>query len=224
MSSTVERKLKQEMYPELALILYRSEEEYYIEMHEIDRSGKLRSGSPLTVDCISEIASAFSAEQSITPQGAIPSNLLFYDNRKGHERYVWYNPPRKRQMFFVDNLKIEDGEYFVPGIIYEVKDNDLNLYSFKGKKPKKNLFIAPFFNITNASVCLGTSKLDYPENPSFIDFIKYWEDKFWLTEFSHLNSNPVKGNLVLATKAAKKKSFNEDILLPMNITLQELLK
>lgn len=212
--------------PKIAVIVYSDKKnDYYLESHSINEKGQLLTGCPLTEDCISEIASSFSIEQSITPHGAVPSNLLYFDTRKGHEKYIWYRPPQKQQMFFSKNLKLKDGEYFIPGIIYQVTNNNLNVYAFKGNKPKSKLFRAPFFNVSDSSVCIGAPKIDYPKNPTFADFIKYWEKKFWLTEFSHLGSkgNPVKGNLVLVTKGSKEK-FDSDLLLPLNVTLKNLLK
>lgn len=228
MSDNVENRLSQNLIPFVALIGYKGEEncedDSYFECHEIDKDGVMRAGVPLSIDCISEVASSFSVEQSIVPHGVVPSNMMFFDNRVGHERYIWYNPPRKRMMFFKDDLCIENGEYFVPGVIYEVNGKgNLNIYAFKGNKPSKVLFCAPFFNVSNGSVCLGNAKLDYPDSPSFYDYMDYWEKKFWLSEFSHLGTNSVKGNLVLVTKNSKEKKFDVDVLLPMNITLQDLL-
>lgn len=212
--------------PRMAVVVYSNKnDEYYLESHSIDEKGRLNTGCPLTEDCISDIASSFSIQQSVTPHGIVPSNMLYFDTRKGNDKYIWYNPPCKQQMFFNKQLKIKDGEYYIPGIIYQVIGDSLNVYAFKGNKPKNKLFRAPFFNVSESSVCIGAPKIDYPKNPSFIDFIRYWEKKFWLTEFSHLGSggNPVKGNLVLVTKESKER-FDTDLLLPIKTTLKNLLR
>ncbi|MCC8153249.1 MAG: prokaryotic E2 ligase family D protein [Tannerellaceae bacterium] len=226
MRKRIDDKFEKELKPYVALVGYQNSDDNYFEIHPIEKTEEgytLGVGSPLTYECISEIASNFSAEFNITPHGAIPSTLLYFDNRIGLEKYVWYNPPCKRRMFFSKSLNIEDGEYCVPGIVYMVNGENLDVYAFKGKKPSNKLFNAPFFNVTNGSVCLGNAKVKYPENPSFADYIKYWEDKFWLTEFSHLGSNPVKGNLVLVTKESKER-FNERVLESANKTLKELIE
>lgn len=221
----IDDKIDKELKPYVSIVGYRHDEDYYFESHPIEKTDEgytMGVGAPLTVECISEIAANFSVEFSMSPYGCIPSNLLYFDNRVGHEKYIWYNPPQKRVMYFTKSLNIEDGEYFVPGIVYVVTDQSLDVYSFKGKKPKNALFKAPFFNVTNAKVCLGRAAVAYPDNPSFSDFLKYWEDKFWLTEFSHLGSNPIKGNLVLVTKNSKEK-FDEEVLQPSDTTLKDLL-
>ncbi|MBB4036589.1 PRTRC genetic system protein B [Dysgonomonas hofstadii] len=221
----IDDKIYRELKPFVSIVGYKNQEDYYFESHSINKRDEgyvMGVGSPLTVECISEIASSFSVEFSMEPHGCTPSNLLYFDNRVGHQKYIWYNPPRKRMMYFTQSLNIEDGEYCVPGIIYVVNGEKLNVYAFKGKKPKNQLFKAPYFNVTDAAVCIGRAEVTYPSNPSFNDFFKYWEDKFWLTEFSHLGRNPIKGNLVLVTKKSKEK-FDEEVLLLSDITLKDLL-
>jgi len=212
--------------PFMALIAYKdsNNSSFYIESHSIDKKGKLLAGVPMSEACISELASSFSQEQQVTPTGIIPANLLYSDNRIGHQTYIWYNPPKKQMMYFSKSLNIPDGEYHIPGIVYVAKGSGLDIYAFKGRKPNI-LYKAPFFNTSNGKVCLGNAKIEYPQKPSFFDIIKYWEDKFWLTEFSHLggDGNPTKNNLVVVTKNAKE-SFNYKELLPMNITIKNLLR
>jgi hypothetical protein len=89
---------------------------------------------------------------------------------------------------------------------------------------------APLFNVTGQKVCLGNAKLSFPDNPTFDNYILYWEKKFWLSEFSHLggNTNPTKSNLVTVTKNSVK-SFDNNELLPFKKdnktqTLKDLLK
>ena len=215
--------------PQMALVFYATgddtgNEAYYVEAHAI-REGRPGAGAPLSKECISDIASSFSREHSVSPHGQIPPNLLYADSRPGHQKYIWYNPPGKRHMFFGKQLAIPNGEYHVPGIVYAASGGRLNVYAFKGVKPKDRLYKAPFFNTTDGSVCLGSSKMEYPQNPSFGDILDYWEKMFWLTEFTHLGGshNPTKNNLVHVTKQSKE-SFDCEELIEMKITLKNLLK
>ncbi len=231
------RKLKTLLIPKAALIVYAQEEEKYrahdsacfLEVREIDNEGMMGEGRPVTVDFMNELVRGYSESHSTTPYGGVPSNLLWCDSRKGCERYIWYNPPQKRMMFFHDILKIESAEYNLPGVIYEAGENRLNIYAYMGKEPKEDskLYAAPFFNVTGASVCLGSAKIDRPKDLTYTNLLDYLEKKFWLTEFSHLggNGNPTKSNLVLVTKAAKDKPFDLDELKPLNkLTLKDILK
>jgi PRTRC genetic system protein B len=226
--------IKQQLAPEMALIVYKNDEtgSIYLESHRIDAKGRMLAGRPLTLKCITELVESLSAGQSNIPHGKIPQNMLLSDTRKGHERYVWYNPPQKRMMFFGKNLNIADGKYCLPGIVYDADGEHLDVYAFKEETPEADsiLYKAPLFNVTGQKVCPGNAKLVFPDNPAFDDYILYWEKKFWLSEFSHLggNTNPTQSNLVTVTKNSAE-SFDCNELLPFKkdgktLTLNDLLK
>lgn len=219
------------LYPRAVLIAYTSEsdKQYFLEMRAIDRMGKMSEGVPVTVEFMNELVRNYSETHSSTLHGQIPSNMLWCDPRKGSEKYIWYNHPRKRMMYFKDALKIENAEYNLPGVIYEAYDGGLNIYAYKDKEltGKTDLYAAPFFNVTGASVCLGSAKIEKPKDLTYDRLLEYWEKKFWLTEFSHLggHGNPTKSNLVLVTKAAKDKPFNIEELKPLkNLKLKDILR
>ena len=99
------------------------------------------------------------------------------------------------------------------------RESHLNVYACKDREPteKTELYAAPFFNVTQASVCMGSARIEKPKDLTYAKLLEYWERKFWLTEFSHLGAhgNPTKSNLVLVTKAAKRPLNNlklKDIL------------
>lgn len=225
------------LQPRAALIVYAQENDrysindnsYFIEARDINENGIMGEGRPVTVEFMNELVRGYSERHSATPYGRIPSNLLWCDPRKGSEKYIWYNPPRKRMMFFKESLKIENAEYYLPGIIYVAEESSLNVYAYKDKEltEKTKLYAAPLFNVTGSSVCLGSAKIEKPKDLTCANLLDYWEKKFWLTEFSHLgnNGNPTKSNLVLVTKSAKDKPFDLDELKPLNkLQLKDILK
>lgn len=218
------------LVPRAALIAYsdKGSTNYFLELHEISNNGKMGEAIPLTYEFMNDIAKNYSESHSGTPSGILPESLLYADTRKGREKYIWYNHPGKRMMYFHKDLNIENAEYNLPGIIYLIQREALEVYAYKGSKPTSDcgLFLAPFFNVSEASVCLGSAKLERPKNLSYVDLIAYWEKRFWLTEFSHLGSggNPTKSNLVLVTKAAQKNSFDVNELRPLNKTLKDILR
>ena len=225
--------LEQQQVPKMALVVYQNDksQSIYIESHRISKQGRMLAGKPLTQKCIAELVESFSVEQATMPHGKIPPNMLYCDTRKGHERYVWYNPPQKRMMFFSQSLNIANGEYHLPGIIYDTNGERLDVYAFKTTKPKADtpLYKVPLFNVTNESVCLGNPKIDFPDNPTFEKFLLYWEKKFWHTEFTHLGGSrsPTKNNLVVVTKQMTD-SFDYKELMPIHkdksFTLSNLLR
>ncbi len=219
------------LHPQAALIAYTSQGEssFFLEARKIDKDGKMGEGRPVTVEFITELVRGYSERHSTTPYGQIPSNMLWCDSRKSSEKYIWYNPPRKRMMFFKEALKIENAEYHLPGIIYMAEGSHMSIYAYKDEEltEKTELFAAPFFNVTGADVCLGSAKIEKPKDLTYDRLLEYWEKKFWLTEFSHLggNGNPTKSNLVLVTKAAKDEPFNLEELKPLkNLKLKDILQ
>lgn len=226
------RKIHETFRPKAALIAYECGEGYdknsYLELRPIDGNGRMGAAVPVSYDFMNALVDNYSADACGTPHGMVPENMLWCDTRRGHERYVWWNAPCRRRMFFKDSLNIADGEFGVPGVVYDVKADGLSVYAFKGVRPGMDdeLYRAPFFNVTAASVCLGNAPLNLPPDPSFACLIECWERRFWMSEFSHLGGgrNPTRSNLVIVTENARSRPFDYDELIPMNIKLKDLLK
>jgi PRTRC genetic system protein B len=196
------------MHPTAALIAYCSEDDYcrkshYLEFRNISNNGIMGAGKPVSLEFIQSLAESFSVKSTTIPYGEIPKELWFADTRE--EKYIWHRPPCKKQMYFKKELNIPNGTYAIPGLVWMVKRENLYVFAYKSKRLSHNsqLYSAPFFNVNagSGSVCLGNAKLKKPENLTFLNFLNYWEDKFFLSEFTHvLGSNPTKHNLVLVTK------------------------
>ena len=226
------QKLRTTFVPKAALIAYEYgasySKEYYLELPPINGKGKMGAGTPVTHEFMNDIASSYSEAMNRIPHGGIPDNLLFADTRKGQDKYVWFNPPGRRRMFFHKNLNMKDGEYNLPGLVYIISNDKLCMYAFKGKKPGGNtdLFLAPFFNVSSTWVCLGSSQLEKPQSPSFKELLDYWEKRFWLSEFSHLSSegNPTEHNLVRVLEDAAKSPFDMNELKTAKRKLKDILQ
>lgn len=224
-------KINMLLRPEAALIVYHCEEPekmFYLETRPITPDGKMGAAQPVSCEFMNRLTSAYCESHSGTPFGPIPETMLYCDVRKGREKYIWYNPPAKRMMYFRKDLCMENAEYHMPGVIYIATNETLRIFAYKGKRPAKNaeLFFAPFFNTSSNNVCLGTARLDKPCNPTYDELTDYWEKRFWQSEFSHLSSegNPTEHNLVLVTKAAKEQPFDPNELKPYRKTLNQLFK
>lgn len=214
------------MLPKATLIAYEckldhySRGQNYLELRPINEQGRMGAGIPVTYEFMNSLLESYTEEMSGVPHGRIPSNMLWCDSRKGREKYIWYNPPQKRQMYFKKNLGIPDGIFDMPGIIYIADCNSLDVFAYKGEKPEEDteLYRAPYFNVSDSVVCLGISSLKKPEDPDFISLMEYWEKCFWLSEFSHLGSggNPTHSNLVSVTENARNHPFNTEELKKAN--------
>ena len=227
------KKMQEIMVPKAALIAYEYREstyttgKNYLELRPINQAGRMEAGIPVTYEFMNALVESYSDERQNVPHGRMPSNMLWCDSRKGHEKYIWYNPPGKRRMFFKDSLNIKDGVFHLPGVVYIIENERMTIFAYKGRTPEEDtpLYLAPFFNVTRGSVCLGSSTLKKPENMDFHALLEYWEKRFWLSEFSHLggSENPTRGNLVLVTEQARERSFNNDELKPANKQLKDIL-
>lgn len=226
--------IQQIMLPKAALIAYEykigyySKGEYYLELRPINEDGRMGAGIPVTYEFMNGLLESYAEEMSGIPHGRMPSNMLWCDSRRGHEKYIWFNPPQKRQMYFSKSLGIVDGVFNMPGIIYVTGNDRLEVFAFKGEKPEEDarLYLAPYFNVSGSGVCLGTSSLEKPEDPDFISLMDYWEKRFWLTEFSHLGSrgNPTHGNLVSVTEDARERPFKMEELKTADKQLKDILQ
>lgn len=229
MSNRLTQSLSEKHVPQMAIIVYAGNaNSVYLEQRDI-KEGKMGAGRPLSKKCLTGIIQTLaedSEELTTGYHGIIPKNLLFADTTTGRLKLVWYNPPQKRMMFFTKELGIPDGKILVPGIVYVMCNEHLGVYAFKGRVPKEDLYQAPFFNVNNHSVCLGTAKAKKPTNMTYSEAMAYWETLFWKSEFSHLyGANPVDGNLAVITKncIVERTPFPTDVLLPSQTKLSKLL-
>lgn len=228
--NNITKNLFEDLDPKMAIIVYKSEDEvFYLERRDIDKEGAMGVGIPMTEDCLTDIVKGLSATEKDIVHGPIPSYLLYADCRTGFNKYVWFRKEEKRKLYFKEDLDIDNGDMFVPGLVYCVCENTLSMYSYKGRLTEKSkLFRAPFFNVSDSSVCLGSANVQKPEDMTYENVIQYWEQMFWLSEFTHLlGGNPVKGNLSIITKHCIESGcrFPKEELIPCkNITLGGLLE
>lgn len=217
--------------PFIAIIGYKSDVigQYYIGKRNI-RNGKMGAESPLSAKCIGQLVSAVSADNDELDygiRGIIPSNVLYCSVSIGKTNLIWYRPPEKRVLHFTSATGIEDGEMWVPGLLYIAQNDTLRVLAFKGTKPRNILYLAPFMNVDESHVCMGTAHVDKPKDNSFANIIDYWERMFWGSDFAHiLGRNPVKGNLATLTKTliANGEKFPSDQLIRIKTTLKDILK
>jgi len=227
--------IMQDVYkPYAAIIAYRTDNRYengryYLERRSI-RNGRMGAGKPLTERDYAKLmrnVQAGNAQLDNSIHGVVPRNLLYCSTSVGDERLVWYHEPEERHVYFKEGLGIPDGRMNVPGLLWAVKNDELQMFAFKGRKPTGRLFRAPFMNVSEEYVCLGNSKVRKPDDRTFANVIDYWEKMFWLSEFSHiLGGNPIKGNLAVLTKRLIETggTFPSEVLIPVKMTLKEMMK
>lgn len=219
--------------PKAALIVYKADSytannQYYLESRSVGQDGTLGVAKPVSQSFIKGIADTFKAKSEMKPHGLMPDNYLAIDTRFGSEKYIWWTPPGKRQLYFSEALAMKDGLYNVPGCIYYVKERSLYVFCFKGRKPSKKskLLFGPFFNYyDDGKICLGSAKADWPEDLTWKSIQEYWEKLFWGSENSHSMKNPMKEgfNLAISIKESESKPYDTSLLQETAYTIESFL-
>lgn len=229
--------------PQLAIIVNKAvrpiteSADYYLESHIISEDGKILEGKPLLQETIQEMVDVFFDERknAVSVKGLITENLLCYEPLPGgHYKMIWYRPAEIRVVHFAKQLKLPTTKVWVPAMIYMADRKQLSVYALKTNgRPKENtkVFRAPFYNVNDSGiVCLGNASVKKPKEKSYSAFMKYWEDLFWLSEFTHVNGDrTIKGDLNKTWKALieskTKKKWNPNVFVAYKgATLKSLLK
>ena len=220
--------LKKNFNPSLAIMVYDGgDNDYYLESHNIDENGQILEGKPLLQETIQGMVNVlfedYRSRTDIT--GIFPNNLLnFTLSRDGSYKMLWFNPPMVRVMHFAPALKLPTEKVWVPATLYRVINKELYVYSFIGEERPIEatvIYKPPFHNTSDdGKVCLGNAQVANPKDNTYENLMKYWEDLFWLSEFTHINGgNKVKSNMgelwqqLLYSKLQIK--FPDEELLPM---------
>lgn len=222
--------------PELSITVYKNERDYYLESHTINDKGQVMEGKPLLQETLQGIVDVFFDERKNTARitGMIPENLLSFTYMPGgNYQMVWYRPAEIRVLHFSSGLRIGTDKAWVPAMVYVAQARTLSVYALKANtRPKETtkLCYAPFFNVGDGgSVCLGNANIKKPKDKTYQNLMQYWEDLFWLSEFTHVNGeDAVKTDInkvwkkLLASKT-KLKWSDIDELIPTKETLKNIL-
>lgn len=226
-------------HPTSALIVYQSVAKYdsadtYIEHFDIDRNGTLVNAHPLTIREAGRLSKALKIQQEketfLTPKDIIGKHILYLDAVKS--KAVWFTPTKKRQLLFTEKLGIQQGEAFLPSLLWSADRNHLSVFALiSNRRPtlKTTLYNAPFFNVyESGNVCMGTVDIRIQKTASLEEFTTAWEEYFFNSYFSHLmgDYNPIKGNCVSLWEEliSTGKAFPKEVLKKNTIPLKSLLQ
>lgn len=209
-----------------AITIYQAENPYggggdhFFQLHNVFESkdgSSLGAGRPVTHEALEALC-----------KGVLPSligNLTYLSDRvlatsgMVHGPDVWWSPPSVRPMFFTGQVKIGNGLAPWPGLIFVTERQSLSaVFAVKGdRRPAMDsrLYVAPFFNMTDDSLCLGNA-LSPARNNAHED----WETVVYESAFSEdrLNEKRIEGpdtlsNLWKTLITEKATVFPEEKLL-----------
>ena len=226
-------------HPTNALVFYQNDErniETYVEHFDMDKNGNPINAHPLTVREANILAKSLRSEKDkdkafLKPNGILPTNILHLNPSAEKGTVIWYTKAQQRKLFFVDGLKISNGNAFVPPMLWKASKNSLSVYALASdRRPndKTKLHYAPFFNIyEDGKVCMGTVSIDIKKSASVEEFVHAWGHYFFNSYFSHLmgKHNPVNGDCVKLWKDLIDidKRFPKEVLKANGKTLKNLL-
>lgn len=178
---------------------------YYLETHPVNDQGEVLAGKPLQQEDLNAIVDVFfdDRKEQFNVKGLLPENVLSFEVKPGGKyKMIWYRPAEIRVLHHAAQLKLATAKCWVPATLYVAEGRDLDVYALKtDDRPteKTKLCIAPYFNVSpSGDVCLGSAKVKVPAQKTYTNLMKYWEDLFWLSEFTHSNGATVKSGDVAA--------------------------
>ena len=186
--------------------------------------GELGAGKPISKQAIIDMA-AIAVPRLEKGLSFMPEHVLAYSQVTGG--MAWWTPAKERKLFFAKRKgSIKSGLAPVPPLLFRIDEGHLHVWALKENKrptPNTKVFHAPFYNVTNGSVCMGnveTPREAEPENT------RVWEDLFFGSEFTGEGEPQLKGikgkELWSALIDSGKKTFPVEHLVACG-TVKEML-
>lgn len=175
--------------PIQAIVVYRHEDQFYLESHGIFGNGKeflFSEGKPLTEDTLMKIFAGLTTKknQTLTRVELLPKGILYNCQVPGKFNIIWYKMRHKRILHF-SNMK--DAEVMLPNLIFKWDGDNLWVFCFLGNKPPEphtQLYRSPFMNTSDGKICLGNAKVNKNTN-SLRELIRSCEHAFLDSKFTH---------------------------------------
>lgn len=202
---------------------------------------KLGAFEPITesdLNDISKLALKFSKPLQYIIRNH-PDLLLFHVNDNNTARLIFKTEAQSFFHIYANRLNMKNGLRPAPNLIWNVSINatqktyNLELFAYKKlNKKSTTLYNVPFFNCSNYSVCLGSTKFDVEKNQiSITDLIQAVVKGFFASVFTHSTTykQSVSNLHELQNQLFEQKEFPlNELVVPDErgniLTLEKLLK
>lgn len=186
--------------------------------HQYDRyNDELSAGKNLTVEAAKKIFRFVNSNQieniNHVFRDLIPANVVqFFTDEKF---VVWHTPGHMENLFFQTAADIKDGMYWVPNMLWVLRESQLRVFALNGKPESLDdkVYNAPFFNVDQKGlVCMGSAKF---KSQSFFydDIIAKVEMAFWNSKFTHSSRNDLLNtNYTEYMKSIEGIDFNQKMI------------
>lgn len=207
--------------------------EFYLEEHELfpaeNGTHQLGAASPLTQEKIQAVSELVADKKLVQRhfKGIVPTSVLSIHTTP--EVLIWKVKATSRTIHF-DIKGMGKAEVYCPHLIFSVTDNhQLKVYATKTYNVKENtpLYQAPFPNIHQGRVCIGSAHKWIKKPTAYEELMKQWEEIFFDSSFNSDNdkgrakvSLPELWNPLMSTN----QPFPTNKLIKTNLTLNDLLR
>lgn len=150
----------------------------YLQLHRVE-NGVVCEGRPVKIEELRTLLKGINGGSSSC--GVLSANMLSVD--PGLSMW-WYIPAGKRYISFAKRTGIASGEAQLPALLFGVDNHGLSVWALASdERPteKTPVYHAPFFNVTQGSVCMGNVRV--PEGVNIEDAVK-WEKLFFRSVFT----------------------------------------
>jgi len=189
--------------------------------------------TPLTLETVQNLKIMGSSSEltSLQFKSVIPKNIIYIKSSPINYRLIWSRLPKKTNLHFDKSLGIKNGEYVLPGLIFDYSENSTKIYAYKQKKIKSKLeielFHCPLFNISaSGELCWGNVKNKTLDFNSFEELIKKVENLFFSGTFTHSShQDNIQGTTLNEywNNPNAVNSFNNDVLKKYGKTIRNIL-
>ena len=158
-----------------ALLIYENDSDVYISEHKVVK-GELRAGKTLSESVLTKLLAKLNPELSY-----LDERTLYHSDRGT----AWFEPAQERVMFFdTDDTflnGLSGGTFPQPPLVFIAVRGGLQVHACLGAdrpRPETTLAVAPYYNVSRGSVCLGSGHLKSRDPQGY-------SDAFWNTAFTH---------------------------------------
>lgn len=202
--------------------------QYYIEIHDVRNDQSIGTGRPLTQRMMRQLVSAAHVEEKsnyfLNPM--LDPRLLSVEPLKFKRHIIWYDKPGPRKLIFTKGMKLKDGVYEMPGILYFLHMGKLRVFAIKNGRSRPTLqtqlYYPPLFNtVGDFQFCWGSVKAQSDEATHIDTEMLMWEEFLWNSKWSHRHEANEKQ--LLATKNGERR-FNTRKLVTAGMTLEGAIR
>jgi PRTRC genetic system protein B len=225
-------------HPIKAFVIYQQEaaaKSIYVEAYDMDKNGFPINAHPLSLRESTKLANALHTSEErkhnfLKPMGLLPKKVLYIN--PCHDGYaIWYTPPQRVDLFFVEGLGIPNGSASLPPLLWKASKNTMWIFAMDSDSDineQTPLSFAPFFNLyQDGRVCMGTVAITIKADCLLEEFTALWQQYFFNSYFSHLigDKSPVKGNIIPLWQSliGSRKQFPLKSLIKNGLTIKKLL-